>query len=155
MFSIKMGGCDIFLCIQCLIMLGPITMVFLKLYMIFQKDGHSYMLKGLKVDSPKIVSPRCMENLLKKVILTLLHNSMLLTPLKMLLSQFIQTCSQFWINTNQSVNFPNDYHPRVVRMIIVFHCSQVAYNQMCTCIIIINSTIVPFHNSITPLPIGL
>lgn len=89
MFSIKMGGCDIFLCIQCLIMLGPITMVFLKLYMIFQKDGHSYMLKGLKVDSPKIVSPRCMEKLLKKVILTLLHNSMLLKPLKMLLSQFI------------------------------------------------------------------
>jgi hypothetical protein len=64
-------------------------MVFLKLYMIFQKDGHSYMLKGLKVDSPKIVIPRCMEKLVKKVILKLLHNSMLLKPFKMLLSQFI------------------------------------------------------------------
>jgi hypothetical protein len=30
-----------------------------------------------------------MEKLLKKVILTLFHNSMLLKPLKMLLSQFI------------------------------------------------------------------
>jgi len=45
MFSIKMGGYDIVLGVEWPRTLGPITMDFLELYMNFQNDGNSYMLK--------------------------------------------------------------------------------------------------------------
>jgi hypothetical protein len=54
-----MGACDIVLGIEWLRTLGLITMDFLELYMSFQKDGHSYTLKGLKAGSPEIVTPTC------------------------------------------------------------------------------------------------
>jgi hypothetical protein len=75
-----MGGCDIVLGAKWLRTLGTITMDFLELHTSFQKDGNSYMLKGIKEISPKIISSHHMENILKRVIVALLHNSMLFNP---------------------------------------------------------------------------
>ena len=66
MFSIEMGGCDIVLGAEWIRTLGPITMDFQELYMIFFKDSHTYMLQGIKTNPLYINSSYCMDNLLKK-----------------------------------------------------------------------------------------
>lgn len=42
-FSINMGGCDIMLGVEWLSTLGPVTMDFKDLYMIFMKGYHTHM----------------------------------------------------------------------------------------------------------------
>jgi hypothetical protein len=77
MFVIEMGGCDIVSGVEWIRTLGCITMYFLELYTSFQMDGNAYMLKVIKVGSPKIVDSHCMEKLLKKghlVIIAQFHN---------------------------------------------------------------------------------
>ena len=44
MFVIDMGGCDIVLGAEWVCTLGPITMDFQEIYMIFVKDSHTYLL---------------------------------------------------------------------------------------------------------------
>jgi hypothetical protein len=61
-----MGGCDIFLGIEWLHTLGPITMDYQELYMRFTQEDHTYTLRGLHVESPEIISSHIMEKLMKK-----------------------------------------------------------------------------------------
>ena len=66
MFAIDMSGCDIVLGVEWIHTLGPITMEFQELYMIFVKDSHTYMLQGIKANPPEIIISHRMENILKK-----------------------------------------------------------------------------------------
>eukprot|EP00253_Pinus_taeda_P012985 PITA_12985 len=66
MFAIHMGGCDIVLGADWLRTLGPITMAFQELYMIFKQNNHTHTLRGLQVGAPSIIISHRMEKLLKK-----------------------------------------------------------------------------------------
>eukprot|EP00253_Pinus_taeda_P011630 PITA_11630 len=66
MFSIHMGGCDIVLNADWLRTLGPITMDFQELYMIFKQNNYTHTLRGLHAGAPSIISSHRMEKLLKK-----------------------------------------------------------------------------------------
>jgi hypothetical protein len=66
MFSISMGGCDIFLRVEWIRTLGPIIMVYQELYMSFTQDAHPYTLRGLQAGSPKIIISHRMEKMLNK-----------------------------------------------------------------------------------------
>jgi hypothetical protein len=52
MFSISMGGCDIFFGVEWIFTLGPITMDYQELCMRFTQDSHTYTLRGLQASSP-------------------------------------------------------------------------------------------------------
>jgi hypothetical protein len=82
MFSIDMGNCDIVLGVEWLRTLGPIFIDFKELTMQFNEEGKQYKFQGIIVGSPEIISSNCMENMLKKVILALLPNSMTSKPLR-------------------------------------------------------------------------
>jgi hypothetical protein len=62
MFAIDMGGCDIVLGVEWLRTLGPITMDFQELYMSFVKDSHTYLLQGMKINPPEIISSHRMRS---------------------------------------------------------------------------------------------
>jgi hypothetical protein len=47
-------------------MLGPITMDFKEIYMIFTKEGHVHPLQGIQARTLEIVSAHHMEKLLNK-----------------------------------------------------------------------------------------
>jgi hypothetical protein len=66
MFSIEMGGCDIFLDAKWLCTLGPVSMDFKDLYTSFTEEGKKHTLEEIKYDSPKIISYHHMEKLFKK-----------------------------------------------------------------------------------------
>ena len=65
-FSIDMGGCDIVLRGEWICRLGPITINFKELYLSFTHNSHTYTCKRIPIGSPKIISSRRMEQLLKK-----------------------------------------------------------------------------------------
>jgi hypothetical protein len=52
MFSIDMGGCDIFLGVEWLRNLGPIIIDFKDLNMQFQQEGKQYKFQGITARSP-------------------------------------------------------------------------------------------------------
>ena len=66
MFSIEMGGCDIFLGVEWIRAFSPITMDFQELYMSFNQDDQIHTLRGLQVGAPIVISLHKMEQLLKK-----------------------------------------------------------------------------------------
>jgi hypothetical protein len=66
MFSIDMGGCDIFLGADWLRTLGPILMDFKYLTMQFDQEGHQYKFQGITAGSPEIIRSHRKEKMLKK-----------------------------------------------------------------------------------------
>jgi hypothetical protein len=66
MLSISMGGCEIVLGVEWLRTMGPITMDYQDLYMIFTQEAHPYTLQSLQVGSHEIINSHRMENLLNK-----------------------------------------------------------------------------------------
>jgi len=99
-------------------------------------DGNSYMLKGLKLDSLEVINFHCMENLLKKGhfgIIAQFHTIQAFEDD----SHLVHPSFQFLLDKkNKSFNIPND-HPHVERMITTSHCFSVAYNPMCTHMVIL------------------
>jgi hypothetical protein len=66
MFAIEMGGCEFFLSVEWLRIIGPILMDFNDLTMKLQQERQQYKFQGIIVGSPKITSSLRMENILKK-----------------------------------------------------------------------------------------
>jgi hypothetical protein len=58
MFSIVIGGCDIVLGVEWLRTLGPITMDYIELYMSLTQKANPYTLRGLQVESERIMFPK-------------------------------------------------------------------------------------------------
>ena len=63
-FSIYMGGCDIFLGAEWLHTLNPILMDFKELTMQFQHEGQQHKFQGITARSPEIIGSHTMKNLL-------------------------------------------------------------------------------------------
>ena len=65
-FEVNIGVCDIVLEAEWLRTLGPITMDFKELYMIFVMDPHTHILQGIQVGPPKVLNSHHMDKLLNK-----------------------------------------------------------------------------------------
>ena len=65
MLVVNIGGCDIVLGAEWLRNLGPVTMDFKELYMIFVKDYHTHTIKRIQARPLKLIDSHIMEKLLK------------------------------------------------------------------------------------------
>ena len=66
MYVLPLGGCDLVLSIQCLMILVLVLYDVFEFWMQFKVYENKFTLKGIKVRQSQIISSHCMEKLLKK-----------------------------------------------------------------------------------------
>jgi hypothetical protein len=122
MFSIDMGGCDIFLGVEWLHTLGPILVYFKDLTMQFQQEGQQYKFEGITTGSLKIISSHRMENILKNGhsrIINQLHSfHAFQTPSLHLDLQSILSCHQVFFTAPKYLPPSHGIHDHSILLIL-------------------------------------